>query len=184
MMAEQAVTLDVRDDLRTGREPLARILKAVKDLAADQELRLLTTFEPVPLYRVLWIKGYVHDARHLADGDWEIVFRRRGRRSKSASPAPTEAPGADSEIGPTPAKGDTWPPPVRHLDNRGLLPPEPMIRILQALEGLSGGQVLAAINDREPMFLFPELEARGHRICVDRRADGVYLTILKAGDGQ
>lgn len=184
MSVEEALTLDVRDDLRGGREPLARILAAIKDLTAGQELRLLTTFEPVPLYRVLWIKGYDHDARRLAEGEWEILFRPRGRRSRSENVASPKVIRAVPESGLLSENADTWPPPIRHLDNRGLLPPEPMIRILQTLEDLEAGQVLAAINDREPMFLFPELEARGYRICVDHQADGVYLTILKARDDQ
>ncbi len=47
------LTLDVRPELRHGGEPLPRILQAVAQLEPDQPLRLLTTFEPIPLYAVL-----------------------------------------------------------------------------------------------------------------------------------
>lgn len=168
--------LDVRDDLRAGREPLARILAAVDALPPGRGLRLYATFEPIPLYRVLAGRGFAHEARRLGEGDWEILFR----------PAQTArgAAGAVRGDGRSPAEmaGDDWPPPATHLDNRGLMPPEPMMRILQALEDLAPGEVLAAINDREPMFLLPELEARGHQIRIDRRDDGVYLTIRRGGD--
>jgi uncharacterized protein (DUF2249 family) len=47
------------------------------------------------------------------------------------------------------------------LDNRGLSPPEPMVRILGALARLAAGDDLVVLMDREPMLLYPELERRG-----------------------
>ena len=55
-----------------------------------------------------------------------------------------------------------WPDPVVTLDNRDLAPPEPMVRILAAGENLSPGETLSALLRREPVFLFRELEKRGH----------------------
>lgn len=47
------------------------------------------------------------------------------------------------------------------LDNRGLSPPEPLVRTLEALGGLGEGSVLRVLMDREPILLYPELERRG-----------------------
>lgn len=47
------------------------------------------------------------------------------------------------------------------IDNRGLQPPEPMVRILTALTSLEDGQQVVALMDREPLMLYPELERRG-----------------------
>lgn len=47
-----------------------------------------------------------------------------------------------------------------HIDLRGLNPPEPMVEILRLLE--SGAVVsLTAHFDRDPIFLYPELDERG-----------------------
>ena len=47
-----------------------------------------------------------------------------------------------------------------HIDLRGLSPPEPMVEILRLLE--SGAVVsLTAHFDRDPIFLYPELDERG-----------------------
>lgn len=46
-------TLDVRDRLRSRGEPRSQILQAVGRLAPGQPMRLLATFEPLPLYAVL-----------------------------------------------------------------------------------------------------------------------------------
>ena len=48
-----------------------------------------------------------------------------------------------------------------HIDVRGLAPPEPMIAILRLLDGGELDTALVAHLDREPIFLYPELEDRG-----------------------
>jgi hypothetical protein len=48
-----------------------------------------------------------------------------------------------------------------HLDLRGLEPPEPMVAILKLIDGGEAGPVLVAHLDREPIFLYPELDDRG-----------------------
>lgn len=50
---------------------------------------------------------------------------------------------------------------THELDNRGLQPPEPMVRILAALGELAEEDELRAIMDREPFLLYAELERRG-----------------------
>ena len=60
------------------------------------------------------------------------------------------------------------------LDNRGLQPPEPMMRTLKALEELESGQSLTIINDRRPMFLFEELQQRGYAFETTERDDGSF----------
>ncbi len=67
------------------------------------------------------------------------------------------------------------------LDNRGLSPPEPMLRILTALDTLPAGGSIVAQMDRRPMFLFPELEERGCSYTCEPDGDGFLLTIEKPG---
>lgn len=169
MAAVEPYLLDVREELRSGGEPLARIMTAVNALAPGQSLRLLVTFEPLPLYAVLARKGFGHSARRLAEGDWEVLF------TPGASP-PAAKPDKSK---PSAAVTDDWPAASVHLDNRGLQPPEPLVRILDALEHLGPGEVLEAINERDPVFLYPELEARGAVIHVEKRDDGVHLLIRR-----
>lgn len=47
-----------------------------------------------------------------------------------------------------------------HLDLRGLLPPEPMIEILREIDDGAGGPLIVHM-DRDPVFLYQELEDRG-----------------------
>ena len=173
-MTEAApLTLDVRPDLRAGGEPFPRIMQAIAGLAPGQAFRLLATFEPVPLYAVLARKGFAHHATRRGAEDWEILF--------SPDPGAAAAPQPPRTAPDRHAAAAGWPAPKQSLDNRDLQPPEPMVRILSALEALAPGEVLEAWNDREPLLLYPELEARGAAIQVSREAAGVRLLIRRGG---
>jgi uncharacterized protein (DUF2249 family) len=76
------VDLDVRDDIRRGREPFARIMAAVKALGAGQALVLRAPFEPVPLYDVLGKRGLAHWTERSAADDWSVWFYRPERRPR------------------------------------------------------------------------------------------------------
>ena len=52
-MAEKITTLDVREDIREGREPFSKIMATIAQLRPDENLLLLAPFEPVPLLGVL-----------------------------------------------------------------------------------------------------------------------------------
>jgi uncharacterized protein (DUF2249 family) len=61
------------------------------------------------------------------------------------------------------------------LDNRGLEPPQPMMRTLAALEELTEGETLSIINDRRPMFLYEQLEEKGYKQVTTEQDDGSFL---------
>ncbi|SFA43236.1 TusA-related sulfurtransferase [Parageobacillus thermantarcticus] len=66
------------------------------------------------------------------------------------------------------------------LDNRGLEPPQPMMRTLTALAKLQSGETLTIINDRRPMFLYEQLDELGYKHETIEREDGSFqITITK-----
>ncbi len=75
--SDKIVTVDVREDIRQGREPFDRIMAAVSQLEPGATLLLIVSFEPLPLYRVMAQNGFSHWADRTADGDWKIYFRRK-----------------------------------------------------------------------------------------------------------
>ncbi|MEQ2528621.1 DUF2249 domain-containing protein [Robertmurraya yapensis] len=60
------------------------------------------------------------------------------------------------------------------LDNRGLEPPNPMMRTLKAVEKLEKGQSLKIINDRRPMFLYEQLDELGYKYMTEPNDDGSF----------
>ena len=80
------------------------------------------------------------------------------------------------------ASPETWPDPARYLDCIELDPPEPTVQILGALEDMTEGTVLFALLGREPIFLFPELLARGHAWAGDFDETGnAYRLMIQVG---
>lgn len=165
--------LDVRPILRDGGEPFGAIMQAVAALAPGQSLRLLATFKPIPLFQVLGQRGFEPSAREIGDGDWEVIFTPVG--APVPEPERVEPPAAAA------GGDDAWPEPVVELDNRELEPPEPLVRTLEGVETLEPGQTLAALLPREPVFLFEELEARGHQWRGATEPEGHYRVVIRRG---
>ena len=165
------VELDLRPMLRAGGEPFEKIMETVAALGPGQGLRVFATFKPTPLLLVLESKGFAHEAKELDGGEWEVLFR------------PSKTAAADGGAGAVlPPDNSVWPEPVQHLDNRDLDPPEPMVRILAAIETMKEGEVLSALLCREPTFLLAELAKRGHRWCGSFEPDGTtYKIIVRVG---
>lgn len=69
------------------------------------------------------------------------------------------------------------------VDARGLEPPQPMVRILEALGSLPPDAVLRARTDRRPLHLYPLLEDRGFVAETEPEADGSFVTHIRRGDG-
>jgi uncharacterized protein (DUF2249 family) len=176
-MKPKTVQLDVREDIRNGREPFGRIMATAQQLGPEDRLKLLAPFEPMPLYTFLGNRGFAHSAKELADGSWEILFAR----GDSAEPATCNVQPATRPHRPTPGpsqegsrKGKRGA--VVECDVRGLEPPEPMVKILEAVASLPAGVEMLARTDRRPMHLYPQLEARGFRADTTEQPDGSYLT--------
>jgi uncharacterized protein (DUF2249 family) len=167
--------LDVREDIERGAEPFQRILAAVGELGPDEALVLHVPFEPLPLYKVLGARGFAHHAERRAPGDWWIWFYRPAPASTSA-PQATPAPGV-----PPPARGD---PGVIRLDVRGMEPPWPMVRALEALEQLGPAGRLEVLHDRRPLFLYPQLDERGFCHATDEPEPGMVRIAIWRGDSQ
>ena len=164
----EALELDVRPILRNDGEPFGAIMGAVNSLRPGQALRLTATFRPEPLFTVMAAKGYDHQATPLEGGDWQVLF--------TPNVAGVEA-GTSSPDNP-----DTWPDPTRYLDCLDMDPPEPMVQILSALQAMEEGEVLFALLGREPLFLFPELQARGHAWVGEFDAEATsYRLMVRAG---
>jgi uncharacterized protein (DUF2249 family) len=158
--AKVTVDLDVRPLHERGEEPFAAIMEAVRAVAPGEILRLRNSFDPVPLYDVLRMRGFDHVTRQLSSDDWEILFLNSG--NKSSKTAPNRQP---VETGPAPAApaAETWDADETiTIDVSELVPPEPMMRILGALEEMPAGASLLVHHVRRPMFLYPQLDELGY----------------------
>jgi len=72
------------------------------------------------------------------------------------------------------------PPAPRALDLRGLQPPEPIVRIFEALER-APREPLRAILPHEPVPLYALLRERGFAWSGTQRADGAFELVIERG---
>lgn len=165
--------LDVRPILRNGGEPFQAIMEAVQSLKPGEGLRLIATFKPEPLFRVMGKRGFSHEATEIGGGDWQVLFTPEtdGQTDVAASEGAVSAA--------------QWAEPVFHLDLTELDPPEPMARILSKIELMDPGEVLFALLSREPVFLMPELEKRGHQWVGNYDETGTaYRMLIRIGEAR
>jgi uncharacterized protein (DUF2249 family) len=175
-MTTTIVTVDVREDIRAGGNPFAKIMKAVAELAADQSLVVIAPFEPLPLISLLETRGFVYTTNRTQSGDWEVIFSRTP--ANTGAIRPTQAAAAPAE-----SAAMSGAPQEINLDARGLEPPQPMVRILEALATVPNGSVLYAKTDRRPMHLYAQLEARGFSGETHAAGDGSYITRIQRRQG-
>lgn len=180
------VELDVRDALRAGREPFSAIMAAASALADGDVLHLRTIFEPIPLYAVMWKRGFAHESLRRSDDDWSIWFWRTAVAA-AAPLVPLVSVAVPSAA--VVAMGRPVDVEVAHdlphavwLDVRGLEPPEPLTRTLAALQELPPGRQLVQVNVRVPIFLLPMLAERGFAYALEEsHPDYVLLRISRPG---
>ena len=65
------------------------------------------------------------------------------------------------------------------LDVCGLMPPEPMERVLEALADLAPAQRIRMLIDREPRPLYRILERNGYLYDATLRGDGIYEILIR-----
>lgn len=168
-MSSEIVTLDVRDDINRGQEPFSKIMGTVARLRPEENLRLLAPFEPIPLFSVLAKKGYAHSSKQLESGDWEVLF------THGNDPKPEAKRDAPAAAG----SGEAKPSSYIEVDARGLEPPQPMVKILEALTNLPAKTGIRARTDRRPMHLYAHLEERGFVGETTEQTDGSFLTHIR-----
>jgi uncharacterized protein (DUF2249 family) len=173
-MSQATVRLDVREDIRNGREPFGKIMQAVKHLKDNEQLLLIAPFEPAPLYAVLAQQGFSRQSKPTVTGDWEVLFIRGAGDpvNPSAAPASSQPPQASTSRA---CSG----PPILEVDARGLEPPQPLVKILEALATLPAGARLRARTDRRPMHLYAQLEERGFVGDSEEQKDGSFVTHVR-----
>jgi uncharacterized protein (DUF2249 family) len=194
-MNDKTLTVDVRADIRSGREPFSKIMIAAAATQAGERLLVIAPFETVPLYRVLEKQGFVHTGHATSSGDWEILFTRQPGMAGRAIPCPPPHDGTGLISPPLPDGGQGTarpafpgltitgalpaPPQIVEVDARGLEPPQPMVKILEALVALPAGAELRARTERRPMHLYPHLEERGFTAATEEQPDGTFLTHIR-----
>lgn len=164
--ADKIHCLDVRPVIELGKDPFLDIMGAVKGLNTDEILLIINSFEPIPLYTVLAKKGF----KHWTDKDndtFSIYFYKdtEAVQVKNYPEQKTLSEESDYEK-------------VIEVDVRELVPPEPMIKILETLSKVDENTVLLVHHHREPMMLYPKLEERGYEAVSNKIEEDYFKVVI------
>jgi uncharacterized protein (DUF2249 family) len=171
--------LDVRPLIEKGTDPLKIILKEVKKINNASILKVINSFVPSPLIEVLKSRGYDFYCSKKSEKEIETYFFIKQQKQVQ-----------EIEIS-SKKDQDDWfdwimffKAKMTELDVRGLIMPEPMHRILGALEELKPAHALFVYHERVPVFLLPELEQRGFNFRIHEIPNGQFFILIFRKDAE
>ena len=169
------LVLDVRKTIEEDRDPLPDIMKAVKEIPQNGALKIINSFEPTPLIKLLEKQGFaafVDDAQEDAVETW--FYKEKGAAdAPSVEVADTAREGWDNML----AKYEGR---LEKTDVRAVPMPLPMHTILELIDTLPDDKALFVEHKRIPVFLLPELRERHFDYRIKEIEDGhVQLLIFK-----
>lgn len=179
-MTGNIIELDVREDLKNKLEPFQKIMSAVKKLEKGDVLVLHSTIKPIPLLTMMKTKGYANEVEKKSNDYYVTTFKKKKRGllfwkkeedglERPPSPEQDSLAAIDKD--------------VFYLDNRGLEPPQPMIRTLARLASMKNWEVLTIRNDRLPAFLIEELNQLGYNYTPTEMEDGSVEVEIEKKEG-
>lgn len=158
--------LDVRPIIESGKDPFQNIMAVVKDLKDDEILLIINSFEPIPLYSVLGKKGFINWTEK--DNNVFRIYFYKDRKIIQD----------ENSFGQKSSSKEIDYKNVIELDVRELVPPEPMIKILETLSQVDENTVLLVHHHREPMMLYPKLEERGYEAVSNKIEENYYKVVI------
>ncbi len=170
----EIVSLDVRNMLAEGNDPLRLIQQKVKELRRDQVLKIINTFEPTPLILLLEKQGFETYVDVVDEQQIETYFYRRNAGESSQSETDVHEKNDWEQI------FKTYEDRLEDLDVRHLEMPGPMMAILEKLEMMPADKALYVYHKRIPVFLLSELKDRNFDYRIKEVSNSeVYLLIYK-----
>ncbi|HEX6848422.1 MAG TPA: DUF2249 domain-containing protein [Chitinophagaceae bacterium] len=167
------IELDVRPIIESGKDPFNIITGKIRQLKAGEVLKLVNSFEPVPLIQILSRQGFQYHVETIDDNLVNTYFHKTADAAAIDS-AVKKISGDWDEIA---GKYENR---LEIVDVRQLEMPLPMMTILEALEKLPADHALFIYHKRIPTFLLPELADRKFDYRIKEISEGeVYLLIFK-----
>ena len=161
---KEIIELDARIDLEKGIDPFKSIMSAIKQLPENKVLKIINTFEPLPLIKILSEKGYAFKVER--DNDLVYTYFTKIQGKATGNDLPAEIIEDNKELFDkvyNNYKGN-----IKEVEVRDLEMPLPMVTILQEIENLPEGSALYVHHKRIPQFLLKELQERGYNLVGNK----------------
>lgn len=173
LKTEDISVLDVRPVLDAGEDPLNLIIQSVNQLPESKVLKIINTFEPTPLIKLLEKKGFSYYVDNISDNLIETYFFKNKNKQQLKNESLVAQTNDWNEI------KSKFIDHLINIDVRQLQMPLPMHTILENLENLKPEEALYVYHKRIPVFLLPELRDRGFDYRISEISEGeVHLLIF------
>jgi hypothetical protein len=171
-MPDKIVKLDLRQDMREGREPYSKLMVAVFRLRKGEMFQVVAPSKPEPIFPFMASNGFSHTETVTPDGDWEVLFIPEDElpspKVKKTSRSPADGK-CSCGCGRALIEVDT-------CDFRKT--PQPLTLILERLKTLPKDAELKARTRRRPFRLYAHLDERGFVGRTIEQDDGTFVTFI------
>ncbi|MBI2271214.1 MAG: DUF2249 domain-containing protein [Bacteroidetes bacterium] len=175
--AKNIITLDVRPDLASGKDPFQKIMQVVSSFFPGNVLLIINTFEPLPLINILTKRGFEYYTEVPESGITYTWLKRTNDRDIGGAKDMQVVHSTKDDFR---IIADKYKHKMKVVDVRDLEMPLPMITILQELELLPDGHVLFVNHKKIPQFLLPELKEKKFSWVIDEAGEGdIKLLIFR-----
>lgn len=170
MRKETIIELDVRPILEAGTDPFEAIMAKLKTMDDSHTLKIINSFEPIPLLNILKKKGYAYETERPESGVVHTFLEKfDGEENDSSETMVQELSYAQVE--------NKFDGKMTEVDVRDMEMPMPMVTILEEIEKVKEGHALFVHHKKLPQYLIPELEDRGYK-WVSNEIDEANIKII------
>jgi hypothetical protein len=170
------IDFDVRPILSENKDPLKEILAKIKALGANEGLKIINSFEPIPLITLLKRKGF-EAYSEIGGPDLVFTYFYRQLAVEDIANLPQPFVKAVECFGEVAARFRGR---LKIIDVTTLEAPGPMHTILAELETLAADNALFVHHKKVPVYLLPHLHDQGFEFLISEDEPGkVSLLIFK-----
>lgn len=162
--------LDVRPLIAQDHDPLKEILDLAKKVGIGERMKIINSFEPIPLIHLLSDQGFLHYTDIVDEETVLTWFEKTTPQMVAVSkvfPVSEDTQTAVFEK----VKCRFLPDKVKYLDVRALEMPQPMLQILSTIDRLQADELLCVYHKKIPTLLLPELNKRGLIYLIHQKSN-------------
>ncbi len=161
--------LDARSFLQQNKDPLKDILQMTTQMRIGDRLKIINSFEPVPLIHLLADRGFLHHTEHIEDKLVVTWFEKTTAASVLVELPPEYQQDNEQvlfeKIFQGVAKNK-----IKYIDVRHLEMPQPMMQIIENIQDLKDDELLYVYHKKSPVYLLPELKKRGLMFVLNHKS--------------
>ncbi len=173
-VGERLIELDVRPILAADKDPLKQIMIKVNELQDGDCLKIINTFQPLPLINLLGSKGFQSKTDFIKADLVHTYFFKVAATRPPKELIQEDLNESDYDFD---AVLEKYRDKVKVLDVTMFEMPKPMMTILESIDELKEDEALFVEHKKVPVYLLPHLREKGFEYLI-REESSTEVSIL------